>query len=97
MKDILKDGRSVVKRGLHGEMQALPGGTLVTSSPVALAVLHNSTVVMTSLHTPCWIPKCVLVKEFKSDDKYESTCVPKQLLYGVLGQILSFYPVDKIF
>ena len=53
MKDILKDGRSVVKSGLHGEMQALPGGTLVTSSPVALAVLHNSTVVMTSLHTPC--------------------------------------------
>lgn len=53
MKDILKDGKSVVKSGLHGEMQALPGGTLLTSSTVALAVLHNSTVVMTSLHTPC--------------------------------------------
>ena len=53
MKDILKDGGSVVKSGLHGEMQALPGGTFLTSSTVALAVLHNSTVVMTSLHTPC--------------------------------------------
>lgn len=53
MRDILKDGRSVVKSGLHGEMQALPGGALVASNPVALAVLHSSTVVMTSLHTPC--------------------------------------------
>ena len=88
MRDILKDGRSVVKSGLHGEMQALPGGALVASNPVALAVLHSSTVVMTSLHTPCWIPKWVPVKEFKSDDKYESARGPKQLLYNVLGQIL---------
>ena len=88
MGDILKDGRSVVKSDLHGEMQALPGGTLVTGSTVALAVLHYCIGVATSLHTPCWIPKCVLVKEYKSDDKYESTGIPKRLLYGVLGQIL---------
>ena len=53
MGDILKDGRSVVKSDLHGEMQALPGGTLVTGSTVALAVLHYCIGVATSLHTPC--------------------------------------------
>lgn len=53
-------------------------GTLVTGSTVALAVLHYCIGVVTSLHTPVESPSVCWSKEFKSDDRYESTRIPKR-------------------